>query len=66
MRADFEYKLVVVVRGDLEMSPGKMAAQVGHACVTCALFAEKKCDEWFDSWYREGQKKVVVKANDLA
>jgi PTH2 family peptidyl-tRNA hydrolase len=64
--AEFQYKLVIVVRRDLDMSAGKMGAQVGHAAVTCALFAEKKCDDWFDPWLREGQKKVVLRAEGVA
>lgn len=60
-----EYKLVVVVREDLKMSGGKLAAQVAHAAVACALEAKKRKPKWFSEWYREGQKKVVLKAKDL-
>ncbi len=62
---EMEFKLVVVVRADLKLSPGKMAAQVAHAAVNCALASKKKKGDWFDSWYGEGQKKVVVKAPSL-
>ncbi len=62
---DFEYKLVVVTRQDLKLSPGKMAVQVAHAAVSCALSAKRGEPEWFESWYEEGQKKVVVKAPAL-
>jgi PTH2 family peptidyl-tRNA hydrolase len=63
--AKFEYKMVIAVRKDLKLSPGKLAAQVAHAAVNCALEAKKKRSEWFDPWYREGQKKVVVKVTGL-
>jgi PTH2 family peptidyl-tRNA hydrolase len=53
--ATFNYKMVIVVRKDIKMSPGKMAAQVAHAAVNCALIAKK----------REGQKKAVLKVNSL-
>ncbi|MGA1821602.1 MAG: peptidyl-tRNA hydrolase Pth2 [Thermoplasmatota archaeon] len=61
---EFKNKLVIVTRKDLKLSPGKLAVQVAHASVNCALEARKKKDRWFKEWYREGQKKVVVKAGD--
>ncbi len=60
-----EYKLVIVVREDLKMSVGKLAAQVAHAAVTCALEAKARKPKWFSEWYKEGQRKVVLKAEDL-
>lgn len=60
-----EYKMVIAVRSDLKLSPGKMAAQVAHAAVNCAMLTSKKKPEWYREWYRKGQKKVVVKVNDL-
>jgi PTH2 family peptidyl-tRNA hydrolase len=62
---EFKNKLVIVVRKDLKLSPGKMAVQVAHAAVTCAIQCKKNDRRWFRSWYNEGQKKVVVKADDL-
>ena len=56
-----EYKLVVVVRTDLGISKGKMAAQVAHAAVNCALKSKKSSSSNFTKWFDEGQKKVVVK-----
>ena len=61
----FDYKLVIVVRDDLDLSPGKLAAQTAHAAVMAALEAKAKSRKWFSSWIREGQKKVVVRAEDL-
>jgi peptidyl-tRNA hydrolase, PTH2 family len=62
---DFGYKMVIAVRWDLKLSPGKMAAQVAHAAVNCALAAKKRSPDWFDRWYSEGQRKVVVKVPTL-
>jgi len=55
------YKQVIVVRKDLELSKGKMAAQVAHAAVECVLSsnARKK-----SAWLREGQKKVILYAKN--
>ena len=55
-----EYKLVIVVRTDLGISKGKMAAQVAHAAVTCSLQSKKSDSSNFKRWYNAGQKKVVV------
>lgn len=62
--ADISHKLVVVVRKDLKLSPGKLAAQVAHAAVDCALRAKETDADTFTKWHREGQKKVVVAAKD--
>jgi len=59
-----EHKMVIVVRSDLKMSKGKTAAQAAHAAVNCAFASKKKDPKNFDSWYNEGQRKVVVKAPD--
>lgn len=64
-KGEMEYKLVVVVRDDLKMSGGKLAVQVAHAAVSCAIHAKARKTEWFSSWFKEGQRKVVVKAKSL-
>ena len=43
------------------MSDGKLAVQVAHAAVSCALAARSRKPKWFDEWYREGQRKVVLR-----
>ena len=58
---EFEYKMVIVTRKDLDLSPGKLAAQVAHAAVACALDTKKQNSKWFSSWQNEGAKKAVVK-----
>ena len=60
-----EYKLVVIVRKDLKMGTGKIAAQVGHAAVECALFAKERNRKAFDAWYKGGQRKVVLRVDSL-
>jgi PTH2 family peptidyl-tRNA hydrolase len=56
-----ETKLVIVARKDIKLSAGKLAAQVGHASVDCALKAKRHQPTTFETWYEEGQKKVVLK-----
>ena len=58
---DFEYKMVIVAREDLDLSPGKLAAQVAHAAVACAFSTKKNNSKWFNKWQAEGAKKAVVK-----
>ena len=58
-------KQVVVVRKDLDMGTGKIAAQVGHACVLGAEHVRKSHPDWYKEWERSGQEKVVVKVASL-
>src|SRR2546422_11539639 len=60
-----DYKLVIAVRSDLDLSRGKLAVQVAHAAVMAALEAKARHREWFAEWSAEGQKKVVVKEGSL-
>lgn len=55
------HKMVIVVRQDLKLSKGKLAAQVGHAAVDCTLKAMRHDRRAFDAWHGEGQKKTVLK-----
>lgn len=59
----FEYKMVIVTRKDLKLTPGKLAAQVAHAAVECALGTKKNKSDWFKKWQNEGAKKVVAKVD---
>ena len=59
-----KYKLVVAVRGDLPLSTGKISVQVSHAAVSCSLKAKKKNAKEFQEWYKEGQRKVIVRVED--
>jgi len=53
--------MVIVTRENLKLSPGKLAAQVSHAAVACALETKKLNCRWFTKWQNEGGKKAVVK-----
>ncbi len=53
-------KLVLVVRTDLEMGRGKIAAQAAHAAVaaTLASLGRRRLRRWLE----DGQPKVVLRA----
>ncbi len=59
--SEFKYKQVIVMRADLKMSRGKIAAQAGHAAVSAAEEARKRCSDWWKAWLKEGQCKIAVK-----
>lgn len=60
-----EFKQVIVVRKDLRMGTGKIAAQVGHAAVLGVEESRKSNKLWLKRWFNEGQPKIVVKVNSL-
>ncbi len=60
-----KYKLVVVIREDLNLSCGKTAVQVAHASVECVLKSQKAKNPHLKEWLRGGQKKVVVRGKNL-
>ena len=57
-------KQVIIIRTDLDMGKGKIAAQVGHACVLGAENVRKSNPEGFSEWW-EGQEKIVRKVSSL-
>jgi PTH2 family peptidyl-tRNA hydrolase len=59
------YKQVIVVRRDLRMGIGKMAAQVAHAAVLGAERTKQFNEVWFHRWFESGQAKVVVKVQSF-
>jgi PTH2 family peptidyl-tRNA hydrolase len=51
-------KQAIVVRSDLGMGTGKLAAQVAHAALKAVEHADPAD---VDAWKQEGQRKVVLK-----
>ena len=64
-----DLKMVFLVRQDLKMGAGKIAAQVAHAAIGLYddifegdnIYQKNALDNWFNF----GQKKVVLKADNL-
>ena len=55
------YKQVILVREDLKLPKGKMAAQSSHASVDATLKSDRKIVEL---WKKDGGKKIVLKVKD--
>lgn len=67
---DSSYKMIFVVNMDLNMGRGKQCAQVAHAALGLFLQIQEsgntKDMQKIQQWLYMGQKKIVVKANNLA
>lgn len=59
-----EITMVIITRKDLQLSKGKLAAQVGHAVMECVLKADKTTPKILDQYRRNGGRKVVLFAKD--
>ena len=58
------HKMVLVVRQDLKMGKGKIAAQCSHATLGCYKAALKANKMAIKSWELCGQPKIAVKCQD--
>ncbi|KAJ3526130.1 hypothetical protein NM688_g8298 [Phlebia brevispora] len=56
-------KLVLVVRTDLGMTPGKIAAQCGHATLACYKALMKTNPDLLRHWELTGQAKIALKGS---
>lgn len=61
-----DYKMVFVVRNDLGMSKGKVAAQCAHATLMCYKLALDHCPEGVKLWSYSGQAKIALKLDGNA
>ena len=59
--SDFQYKQVILVRQDLKLPKGKLAAQASHASVEAVL---KSDENVVKAWRKEGMAKIVLKVKD--
>ncbi|MBN1169479.1 peptidyl-tRNA hydrolase [Candidatus Micrarchaeota archaeon] len=55
------YKQTIVIRADLKMGKGKIAAQSSHASLSAYKKVSKNHPDIAKAWEQEGQMKVVLK-----
>ena len=61
-----ELKQVILIRTDLNMSKGKIAAQAAHASVECVLKAlkSKEAEKKVKDWHNKGMMKIALKVEN--
>ncbi|GAB0087541.1 Probable peptidyl-tRNA hydrolase 2 [Sergentomyia squamirostris] len=65
-RDNGEYKMILVVRNDLKMGKGKIAAQCGHAAVGAYQTAIRAIPKIVARWENSGCAKIAVKVESEA
>lgn len=55
-------QMSLIVRTDLQMSPGKIGAQCAHAAVMCHSKAQTSKPEYLKAWIDLGQPKIVLRS----
>lgn len=59
-----QIKQVIILRKDLRMGVGKLAAQAAHASLMSYFEAEKADSKVAEEWLKEGEKKIILKVDD--
>lgn len=59
-----EIKQAIILRTDLEMSKGKIAAQAAHASLMSYFEAHHADPKITKAWLDSGEKKIVLKVSD--
>jgi PTH2 family peptidyl-tRNA hydrolase len=60
------YKMVLVIRTDLKMTKGKVAAQCSHATLAAykaCMKGSKSQLDWLRRWEADGQAKITLKVD---
>ncbi len=61
-----KFKMVVVVRADLGMSPGKIAAQCVHAALAAYRQGVVQALPWVREWERQGEATICLQCGSDA
>ncbi len=59
------HKMVLILRGELRLTPGKAAVQAAHAAVLLVRQAETRGARELETWLAEGQMKVALEVPTL-
>lgn len=59
-----DLKQVIIVNKELGMRKGKIAAQVAHAAVKCAIYTFCTKPDLYQAWDDAGHKKVCIEAEN--
>jgi PTH2 family peptidyl-tRNA hydrolase len=74
MPVDTSVKQVILMRKDLKMSAGKVAAQAGHAAVRGYLYAstrkkrlpgDERCSTLCEYWIENGMTKICLQVDSV-
>ena len=63
--SDLQYKMAIIIRGDVEMSFGKSISQACHACLESSEQSKKKDLQGWKAWRSEGSGKIVLEARNF-
>ena len=59
------WKMVLILRGELRMTPGKAVVQGAHAAVLLVAEAERRHRDWLEAWRQSGQAKIALQVETL-
>lgn len=61
-----EWKMALVLRAELRLTPGKAAVQAAHAAVMLVAEAGRRNKNWLEAWTQTGQAKIALQVDTLA
>ena len=59
-RGERDWKMVLVLRGELRLTAGKAAVQAAHGAVMLVRLAEKRDPDGLARWLEQGQRKIAL------
>jgi peptidyl-tRNA hydrolase, PTH2 family len=65
-RGSSDFKMALVLRGEIRLTAGKAAVQAAHAAVLLTDEARRRHADWVEAWTQTGQKKIALVVDTLA